>query len=89
MSTSQPPLIEFPTRFPIKIMGERHDTFSQTIFEVVRVHAEDLSAEDIEMRVSSGGKYVSLTVTVMARSQDQLDAIYRAVTSHPMVKYVL
>ncbi|QNM97568.1 HP0495 family protein [Chitinimonas koreensis] len=83
------PLIEFPARFPIKVMGARHDDFSQTIFEVVRVHAPDLVAEDIELRVSSGGNYVSLTVTVTAISQAQLDEIYRAVTGHPMVKYVL
>ncbi len=85
----QEAIIEFPTRFPIKVMGERHDDFSQTIFELVRIHADDLTAEDIELRVSSGGKYVSLTVTVTAISQAQLDAIYRAVTGHPMVTYVL
>lgn len=82
-------LIEFPARFPIKVMGVRHDEFSQTIFEVVRIHAPDLTAEDIELRVSSGGNYISLTVTVTAISQEQLDNIYRAVTGHPMVKYVL
>ena len=82
-------LIEFPARFPIKVMGTRHDEFSQTIFEVVRIHAPDLTAEDIELRVSSGGNYISLTVTVTAISQEQLDNIYRAVTGHPMVKYVL
>lgn len=89
MSEPKESVIEFPTRFPIKVMGARHDDFSQTIFELVRVHAPDLVAEDIELRVSSGGNYISLTVTVMAISQAQLDSIYRAVTGHPMVKYVL
>jgi hypothetical protein len=89
MSEPKESIIEFPTRFPIKIMGQHHDDFSQTIFELVRIHAEDLTAEDIELRVSSGGNYVSLTVTITAISQAQLDAIYRAVTGHPMVKYVL
>ncbi|GLR11413.1 DUF493 family protein [Chitinimonas viridis] len=89
MSEQDKPLLEFPTRFPIKVMGARHDEFSQTIFELVRVHAPDIVAEDIELRISSGGNYVSLTVTVTAISQAQLDEIYRAVTGHPMVKYVL
>ncbi|MBL8508050.1 YbeD family protein [Chitinimonas sp. JJ19] len=89
MSEQDKPLLEFPTRFPIKVMGARHDEFSQTIFELVRVHAPDIVAEDIELRISSGGNYVSLTVTVTAISQAQLDDIYRAVTGHPMVKYVL
>ncbi|QDQ26095.1 DUF493 family protein [Chitinimonas arctica] len=87
--TEQKPLLEFPCRFPIKVMGKQDETFSQTIFDLVHVHAADIGASDIEMRASSGGNYVSLTVTVNAVSQAQLDDIYRALTSHPMVKYVL
>ncbi|MDK2122801.1 HP0495 family protein [Parachitinimonas caeni] len=87
---SQPEtLLEFPCRFPLKIMGVRHDEFSQTIFEVVRVHAPDVQASDVEMRMSSGGKYLSVTVTITATSKAQLDDLYRALTAHPMVKVVL
>jgi len=45
--------------------------------------------EKIEERVSSGGNYTGLTITVRATSQEQLDNIYRALTGHPMVKVVL
>ena len=41
------------------------------------------------MRASSGGKYISLTCTVRATSREQLDNIYRSLTSHPFVKVVL
>lgn len=84
-----PPLIEFPTDFPIKVMGETHDTFAQTIIEAIQTLAPSFSAADVEMRASSGGKYISLTCTVHVVSQDQLDNIYRLLSSHPLVKYTL
>jgi putative lipoic acid-binding regulatory protein len=41
------------------------------------------------MRPSTKGNYLSLTVTVRATSREQLDNLYRALSSHPMVKMVL
>jgi putative lipoic acid-binding regulatory protein len=43
----------------------------------------------MEMRPSAKGTYLGLTVTVRATSREQLDNLYRALTSHPMVKMVL
>jgi putative lipoic acid-binding regulatory protein len=43
----------------------------------------------MEMRASSGGKYLSLTCTINATSQAQLDALYRELSGHPVVKVVL
>lgn len=82
-------LLTFPCDFPIKIMGKRVDTFAQDIAAVIVVHAPDFDAATIEMRASSGGNYLSLTCTVHAVSQEQLDTIYRALTSHPLVSVVL
>jgi len=82
-------LIEFPCDFPIKVMGEMHDQFSTMIIETIRPHYAEFGEERIEMRASSGGKYISLTCTVYVTSKPQLDDIYRALTSHPKVKYVL
>jgi putative lipoic acid-binding regulatory protein len=87
--SEQESLIEYPSRFPIKVMGTAHPEFSQMIFEVVRVHAPDFTETDIEVRMSSGGNYVSLTITITAVSKEQLDNVYRALTGHPLVKYVL
>ena len=36
-----------------------------------------------------GGKYISLTITITATSREHLDNFYRALTSHPLVKYAL
>lgn len=85
----QPSLIEFPCEFPIKIMGARTDSFAQVVVEVVLRHAPDFDAASVEMRPSSKGNYLALTCTVRAVSREQLDALYRELTSHPMVKVVL
>ncbi len=82
-------LIEFPCDFPIKVMGATHDDFATSIVEVIRQHQTDFDATRVEMRASSGGKYISLTCTVYVTSKQQLDNIYRALTSHPAVKFVL
>ena len=85
----QETLLEFPCEFPIKVMGETRDGFADTIVDVVRQHAPDFDASHVEMRPSSTGKYLSLTCTVTATSKAQLDDLYRALSSHPMVKVVL
>lgn len=82
-------LLEFPCDFPIKIMGARVDAFAQVIVAVVLEHAPDFDAATIEMRPSSKGNYLSLTCTIRAESQLQLDNLYRALTAHPLVKVVL
>ncbi|KUM04403.1 DUF493 family protein [Chromobacterium subtsugae] len=89
MSDEKQELMEFPCRFPLKIMGERHDEFVATITEVVRINAPDLAEVDIVLRESSGGRFYALTVTVTATSRQQLDNIYLSLTGHPMVKMVL
>lgn len=82
------PLV-FPTDFPIKIMGRRVDHFARDIVAVVREHAPDFDASTLELRASREGNYLSVTATVRATSREQLDALYRALTSHPLVKVVL
>lgn len=82
-------LIEYPSDFPIKVVGIMHDEFTQTIVEVVTVHDPDFHEGKVEMRPSSAGKYLSLTLTVRATSREQLDNLYRELSSHPMVKFVL
>lgn len=83
------PLLEFPTAFPIKVMGRREDGYAQAVLEVVLRHAPDFDPGTMEMRPSKAGTYLSLTVTITARSRDQLDALYKELSGHPMVMMVL
>jgi putative lipoic acid-binding regulatory protein len=82
-------LIEYPCDFPIKIMGVMQDAFAQTMVDVVSSHDPEFHAGKLEMRPSTKGNYLSLTVTVRATSREQLDNLYRALSSHPTVKMVL
>lgn len=82
-------LIEYPCDFPIKIMGAMQERFAETMIEVVTQHDPDFHAGKLDMRPSTKGNYLSLTVTVRATSREQLDHLYRALSSHPMVKIVL
>ncbi len=82
-------LIDYPCDFPIKIMGAMQERFAETMVEVVTLHDPDFHAGKVEMRPSTRGNYLSLTVTVRATSREQLDNLYRALSSHPMVKVVL
>ena len=86
---SAPPLIDFPCDFPIKVMGETRDTFSQSIIGIIQTILPRFDATRVEMKASSGGKYISLTCTVHVISQEQLDSIYRLLSSNPLVKFAL
>lgn len=82
-------LIEYPSRFPIKVMGLRVEGFAPAMVEIARRFDPDFDAASVEQRESSGGKYLGLTLTITATSREQLDDLYRALTSHPLVKFVL
>ena len=71
-----PPEITYPCEVPIKAMGLAHDNFAVLVIEIVRPHVPDLDEGMVRTRPSPNGKYVSITVTIMANSRAQLEAIY-------------
>jgi len=85
MSDKDAPGFEFPVDFPVKAMGRADDSFEATVVEVLSRHvpAEDL--KKVSTRPSRNGTYSSVTCTIVARSREQLDAIYDALTEHPDV----
>lgn len=89
MTASNDSLIEYPCDFPIKVFGEAQQDFAQAIAIVVQKHSPEFDAATIEMRSSTGAKYISLTCTVRVTSREQLDNLYRDLSSHPMVKMML
>jgi putative lipoic acid-binding regulatory protein len=82
-------LLQFPTDFPVKIMGFKADGFVEAVTQVVLRHAPDFDASTLELRPSRQGTYLGLTATIRATSRPQLDALYLELTAHPMVKVVL
>lgn len=82
-------LIEYPCQFPIKVMGAKVDGFVAAIVEVATTFDASFDARTLELRDSKAGNYLGITLTVTATSREQLDALYRALSGHPMVKVVL
>jgi putative lipoic acid-binding regulatory protein len=82
-------LIEYPSLFPIKVMGEKVDGFVHAVTYIAEQFDPKFDAATIELRESTGGKYLGVTITVTATSREQLDELYRTLTSHPLVKVVL
>lgn len=70
------PEIVYPCEAPIKAMGLAHDNFNQLIVEIVRRHVPHLDVTLVTTRPSTNGKYVSITVPILADSRAQLEAIY-------------
>ena len=82
-------LLEFPVDFPLKVMGRRVDDFAQQISDLVRTHVPGFDPATIELRPSSQGNWLSLTLTVHIESRAQLEALYRELGTHPLVRIVL
>ena len=82
-------LIDFPSAFPVKVMGLQVAGFLPAVLEMARAADPNFDASTVELRPSSAGKYLGVTVTITATSQLQLDNLYRALTAHPLVKVAL
>jgi hypothetical protein len=82
-------LIEYPSLFPIKVMGLKVETLVHTITLIAHQFDPVFDASTITLRESKGGKYLSVTITVTATSREQLDELYRTLSTHPMIQYVL
>lgn len=82
-------LIEYPCHFPIKVMGAQVEGFCAAIAHVATQFDPSFDASTIEQRPSRSGNYLGLTISVYVTSREQLDELYRTLTTHPMVKIVL
>ena len=82
-------LIEYPSQFPIKVMGVKAEGFVHAVTQIALQFDPAFDATSVELRDSKGGNYLGVTITVTATSREQLDELYRTLSSHPMVKVVL
>ena len=82
-------IMKFPCQFPIKVMGIASDDFDIIIIDIIKKHVSNLSEDAVKSRLSQKGNYVSITVTIEAKSREQLDNIYYDLTEHKMVLMAL
>ena len=86
---SEETLLEFPCQFAIKAMGKFSDNLEVTVVEIVSRHAPDTHNHSVKTKPSKDGNYISVTVTILAHSKPQLDAIYQDLVDHPHVLYAI
>lgn len=87
MSEQEPPRIEFPCDYPIRVMGDAAADFKDYVVEVMRRHAGDV--RQVSVRESRGGRYLSVTVTITATGVEQLQAIHVELRDSGRVHMVL
>lgn len=88
-TAEQETLLEFPCKFPVKVMGRREDGFEALVTKLVLGHAEIYAGEPVTINASGAGNYISVTVTIEARSKAQLDRIYQDLTDCEQVLVAL
>ena len=89
MEISNESLLEFPCEYPIKAMGRALDNFDALIVGIIRKHVPQFCDTAVRSRLSRGGQYVSVTVTIQATSREQLDRIYMDLTSNERILVAL
>ena len=82
-------LITYPCAFPIKVMGKAAPEFLPAVIHVAKQFDPSFREASIEERPSRDGNYLGLTITVHVTSREQLDEIYRTLSTHPLVSVVL
>lgn len=82
-------LLEFPVSFPLKAIGTGPDDFEALVIDITRRHVPTLAQRCTTTRLSGGGKYLAVTITFVAESQDQLEALYGELKAHERVVMLL
>mgnify|MGYP000175272806 CR=1 FL=1 len=81
--------LKFPCRFPIKVFGNAEEDFLGHAHKLVKKHVPELALEHCHITKSSKGRFVSVTIDIMADSREQLDAIYAELKADERVMAML
>ena len=73
-------LMEFPCRFPLKVIGLNQAGFEKIALDLIRAHCPLSTRFEVSRNESRQGKYQSLTITFTAHSRQQMDDIYQSLT---------
>ncbi|MCK5881147.1 MAG: DUF493 domain-containing protein [Sinobacterium sp.] len=85
----QPPKLEYPCAYTIRIMGDAHETFIDTVFEIMLNHAPEIQREHVTTRPSSKGTFVSVQIVIQATGEEQISAINIDLQAYSSVKIVI
>ena len=82
-------LIAYPSAFPIKVIGAQTEGFVDAVVAIACRFDPSFDAASVSLRESRGGRWLGITLTVTATSREQLDELYRTLSTHPLVRVVL
>ncbi|MGB8932216.1 MAG: DUF493 domain-containing protein [Anaeromyxobacteraceae bacterium] len=84
-----PPGFSYPAEYTVKIMGLAADDFPEHARRVVASVVANAPSEQVAVRASAGGKYLSVSVTVVLRSEEERVAVYVALKNDERVVYAI
>lgn len=76
---------DFPCHYPIKAMGRADADIEQTVWNIVTRHVTGITADALDTRSSRNGRFLSITITIVAENRSQLDAVYAELQAHPAI----
>lgn len=89
MTAIRASLLEFPCHFPLKVIGKNVEEFELQVMRIMQKHVVEADTAHCQRRLSAGSKYLALTISFMAQSQEQVESIYRDLKQLEMVMVML
>lgn len=89
MSQPEPPKIEFPCQYPIKVLGRDCEQLQPVVIEVFERHAPGFDSESLVIKSSSAGTFVSITLTIEATGKEQLSRLHQDLMETGLVSMVI
>jgi uncharacterized protein len=71
----RPPLLQYPTDYPIKVVGRPSDEFRARVHATMLRHAPKLDTDRVTERLSENGNFLSISYTIVAESSEQVVAL--------------
>jgi putative lipoic acid-binding regulatory protein len=85
----EPPKLEYPCDYPIKVMGYNEHDFTHAVIEVIRRHDPGFNPASVALRASRNEKFLSVTVTITATGPEQIAALFADLKATGRVQMVL
>lgn len=79
----------YPCPFSIKVIGENSEKLEKVVVEVMSSFGEVIHPDGIAKKHSKNGKYLSITIGIVAKSREHIEQIYSQLNAQKEVKMVL
>lgn len=89
MSTQEPPKIEFPCDYSLRVIGKSRGDFRQLVIDTIRQYAPELDEQRVSVKASRNATFSSVTLYIWATGVEQLDTIHKALKATGEVHMVL